>query len=96
MQLLEGPEGVVETLFDTIKQDPRHNKVYGLVRGDISERTFPDWQMGFIVPKISQIRQIEGFSDFLESSWRLSELSQRPTLSHRMLLSFRDQKIREP
>ena len=96
MQLLEGPEDVVETLFETIKQDPRHSNVSGLVRGEISERTFPDWQMGFIVPEVSEIRQLEGFSNFLESSWRLRELSAKPTLSHRMLLSFREQKIREP
>ena len=69
MQVLEGPEEVVETLFEAIKKDPRHCYVSGLLKGTISERTFPDWQMGFFVPKVSEIRKIEGFSDFLESSW---------------------------
>lgn len=96
MQLIEGPEDVVLELFETIKQDPRHGNVSGLVRDPITERTFPDWQMGFIVPETSRIRQIEGFSDFLESSWNIDTLKARPSLSHRMLLSFREQKIRQP
>lgn len=95
MQLIEGPEDVVLELFETIKQDPRHSKVSGLVRDEIKERTFPDWQMGFVVPATSDIRKIEGFSDFLDESWNIQTLKARPTLSHRMLLSFREQKIRQ-
>lgn len=96
MQVIEGPEPAVLELFEKIKEDARHNNVSGLVKDEISKRTFPDWQMGFVTPETSDVRQMEGFSDFLESSWNIENLKKRPSLSHRMLLSFREQKIREP
>lgn len=93
MQLLEGPKETVEQLFDTIKQDPRHSDVSGLIKGDIQRRTFPDWQMGFATPTLPEIREIKGFSNFLDASWCWGHLNENPKLSHRLLLSFRQQKL---
>ena len=45
MQLLEGPTGKVENLFDRIQNDDRHVEVQLLVRGKIEDRLFPEWAM---------------------------------------------------
>lgn len=93
IQLLEGPKEAVLATYERIKKDPRHGSISGLIQGDTKTRSFENWQMGFKTPKDSEIRQIEGFSDFLESSWTLSELTDNPTRSHRLLMSFREQRL---
>lgn len=45
LQLLEGPAGRIETLFDRIAQDDRHMEVNVLVRCDVKDRLFPTWAM---------------------------------------------------
>jgi len=45
LQLLEGDEGEVASLMDTITADPRHSGVSVLDRRGITERTCPDWAM---------------------------------------------------
>lgn len=45
LQLLEGEEGEVSALMETITADPRHAGVSVLDRRGISQRTCPDWAM---------------------------------------------------
>lgn len=45
LQLLEGEEGEVAELMDTITADPRHAGVSVLDRRSIAARTCPDWAM---------------------------------------------------
>ena len=45
LQLLEGEEGQVNALMETIFADPRHSGVSVLDRRGIAERTCPDWAM---------------------------------------------------
>ncbi len=45
LQLLEGAEETVETLFERIKTDDRHLNVKRLASGPISRRLFPAWAM---------------------------------------------------
>lgn len=45
IQLLEGPVGKVEDLFERIQRDDRHTDVQLLVRARIEDRLFPDWAM---------------------------------------------------
>ena len=47
LQALEGKADVIEELFDTIRNDPRHTDCKVVLREPISERAFPDWSMGF-------------------------------------------------
>lgn len=45
-QLLEGPPDVVESLWNTIRQDPRHDVCIGSVqRREVADREFPNWSM---------------------------------------------------
>ncbi|MCR9178625.1 BLUF domain-containing protein [Erythrobacter sanguineus] len=45
LQLLEGAEGEVNALMETITADPRHSGVSVLDRRGIHARTCPDWAM---------------------------------------------------
>jgi hypothetical protein len=45
LQLLEGEEGAVTSLMETITADPRHAGVSVLDRRSIAVRTCPDWAM---------------------------------------------------
>ncbi len=47
MQLIEGTEKTIHTLFDKIQQDLRHQHVVTLSEGPGAHRWFADWQMAF-------------------------------------------------
>ena len=47
LQFLEGDENEILNLFNLIKKDHRHSKVMLLNKGEIKERIFPAWHMGF-------------------------------------------------
>ncbi len=47
MQVLEGEETDVRSLFATIQADPHHNRVQLLVSLDVPKRHFARWSMGF-------------------------------------------------
>lgn len=47
MQLLEGPEAAVSTIFERIRFDDRHHHVTIVHTRATTERQFPDWTMGF-------------------------------------------------
>jgi hypothetical protein len=47
LQVLEGPADALATAYERIKRDPRHFAVVELTRKPITQRSFPDWAMGF-------------------------------------------------
>ncbi|MGI4865364.1 MAG: BLUF domain-containing protein [Janthinobacterium lividum] len=47
IQVIEGPEKAIHTLFDRIQQDLRHQHVFMLSEGPEAHRWFEDWQMAF-------------------------------------------------
>jgi hypothetical protein len=49
LQLLEGEEGEVAALMDTITADPRHSGVSVLDRRTITARSCPDWAMNRVM-----------------------------------------------
>ena len=63
MQLLEGDEDKVLSAFDRIKADKRHHTKVLLEQGEIDERHFPDWSMGFRNVNTSDLEKFRGFSD---------------------------------
>ena len=46
-QVLEGPLGSIESAFERIQCDGRHQEVTVLQSGAITARDFPDWSMAF-------------------------------------------------
>jgi hypothetical protein len=47
LQYLEGPKDVVTALYDKIANDKRHERIKIIENGDLEERVFPNWEMGF-------------------------------------------------
>ncbi|MEM9168438.1 MAG: BLUF domain-containing protein [Pseudomonadota bacterium] len=47
MQLLEGAEADVDTVFDRIRRDPRHEHLRIVHTGDAPDRVYKNWSMGF-------------------------------------------------
>ena len=45
LQLLEGPQKIIESLYQRITVDPRHLEVELLVEQPVTKRMFPQWAM---------------------------------------------------
>ena len=48
LQILEGDEDKVKTIFKKIRRDPRHRNLISLINNPIDERIFHDYDSGFI------------------------------------------------
>ena len=71
MQLLEGPGEVVKGAFKRISDDQRHHTKIVLEEGEISERNFPNWSMGFKAVEPNELKHVAGFTDLGEESFQL-------------------------
>lgn len=47
IQMLEGDDSDVRTLYERIRRDKRHHTILTLGEGEIEARMFSDWAMGF-------------------------------------------------
>jgi len=65
IQVIEGATNTINTLFEKIKQDNRHENVVKLLEEPIENRAFPDWSMGFRQITSEQTARIPGFSRFM-------------------------------
>lgn len=90
LQALEGEEDVVHELYQRIERDDRHCNCAILMRSFIDKPVFSGWSMGFVGPNFQRFRQLPGFSNFLAGHAPLADLRDKPTVAHRLLLSFRD------
>lgn len=89
IQVLEGPDDVVDETFATISKDPRHRGILVMLRDEITERAFPDWSMGFRTVGRDDVRRLPGYSEFLADP--MSEgLGDRAARSYQLLQIFRD------
>ena len=46
-QALEGEKQEVTSLFEKIKEDPRHHRIVHISEEEVSERLFDGWEMGY-------------------------------------------------
>ena len=90
MQVLEGPDDVVEALYEMIKTDPRHKDVFVLSREQISNRQFPAWEMAFQNLDNPEIKNEPGYSQFLQDEFIADVYRENPLRAYIMLLTFRD------
>jgi hypothetical protein len=59
-QVIEGPQAVLEDLFETIQMDPRHGEVSVLHFDPIETRSFGEWAMALAGIEDAQRVDIEG------------------------------------
>lgn len=63
LQLLEGDESVVKTIFNKICNDSRHHNIFVLKEGEISGPLFPGWSMSFRTPTPEEVAEEPGYKD---------------------------------
>ncbi|MCB1472903.1 MAG: BLUF domain-containing protein [Rhodobiaceae bacterium] len=63
MQLLEGDKAQVLDTFARIEADPRHHTKIVLEEGEIPDRNFAEWTMGFRNVAEEHLARVDGFSD---------------------------------
>lgn len=68
IQVIEGEEAELNVLYAKITSDPRHRSFSILMRGEIKERNFPDWSMGFKKVSKEEFSQVAGFKNLSANS----------------------------
>lgn len=75
LQVIEGDNSIVETLYEKICSDSRHNAIKTLLEGDIDTRMFGHWDMAYkkveeikadIIDDVDQIIDTYKELDFME------------------------------
>ncbi len=89
MQVLEGEERVINSTLLKISGDRRHKGMITLLREPVSERSFPDWSMGFGNLNDAGLESLPGYNDFLNSSMLSAEFTNDPDSCRKLLLSFK-------
>ncbi|MCB9730629.1 MAG: BLUF domain-containing protein [Deltaproteobacteria bacterium] len=85
-QVLEGPEEVVDALFEKICEDPRHGKLVKIIREPIATRAFADWSMGYSKMTRGELGEVPGLNDFFSRGSCLEALD--PGRAKRLLEAF--------
>ena len=88
-QVLEGAEDIVRQTFDSIEKDKRHTAIDVLFEGEVDEREFPDWQMGFLNLDGVDIETLQGYSDFLSREDNAKDFLENLSRGKRLALMFR-------
>ena len=94
MQLLEGEEKQVRSLYARIAGDPRHVGCMILISGPVAERTFPDWTMGFRNMASTEVKALPGYNNFMNHDARGDTFPTDPNRALSLLRTFRASLIR--
>jgi len=87
LQILEGEEAQVLSLFQVIQKDTRHSGILKLYQVPITARDFPEWTMGFHDLGAEDARRLDGFSEVLDRSFDISTI--KPSAAAQLLRSFK-------
>lgn len=92
LQVIEGHEGDIDALFETISHDPRHGNIVTIVRESIPRRAFSDWSMSFADISREDLEQASGWNDFLSNPEAMRSLV--PGRAQKLLTAFKDGRWR--
>ncbi len=90
LQVLEGEAAVVRKLYDRIQSDSEHQGATIIEEGELTERQFRDWSMGFYNFNDQATQSIPGFNQFMTKSLTVSDFNSDPAGYHELLKLFRD------
>jgi hypothetical protein len=68
LQILEGAEADVDTLYEKISRDDRHYRVIRVFSKKTDRRSFGDWTMGYLELD-AKFAALPGFNDFLRKGF---------------------------
>ncbi|PSR53586.1 blue light sensor protein [Adhaeribacter arboris] len=63
VQVIEGEEQTVKALYTKIERDSRHRGIIKLSEGQLEQRNFPDWSMGFRTISAPEFAQLAGYQN---------------------------------
>ncbi|MDF1691947.1 MAG: BLUF domain-containing protein [Zhongshania sp.] len=69
MQMLEGDEKTVRELYATIKNDERHKNVLTIITGNLKERNFIGWSMGF--QNMDKVADLQTYDNYIKDNLTL-------------------------
>jgi hypothetical protein len=94
LQVLEGEPDVVESLYEKICNDPRHERVTLFQRKQIPHKEFTQWAMGF--ENLSEVskRLIHGFSNLLEDDGQQLNETEFSHDARRLVLCFKEMQMK--
>jgi|ETNmetMinimDraft_22_1059887.scaffolds.fasta_scaffold00177_10 hypothetical protein len=95
LQILEGDQASVKNLYKRIEGDKRHHGAHVVWEGEIDERGFDAWTMGFIDARSQSLGLPAGYSNFLKDG-KLSCANDTPTLCKQILVHLRDTLLIAP
>ncbi len=75
-QILEGQPQVVDSIYEKIEKDKRHNQVKKIICEEIEKRDFAEWTMGHAGLTRAELLKIEGFNDFFQGQKNLIDLDE--------------------
>lgn len=67
IQVLEGDQDALESLFVKIERDPRHSRVIKLFQGPVPQRSFETWAMGYNTTDIRNMEELKDQLLFIEN-----------------------------
>lgn len=88
MQMLEGEEQTVAELYGTIISDERHTGVMTMLTGNISERNFVDWSMGFF--HMEKTGEFPKYDDYFRENVTLRDFKEDSQDAFRFITMFKD------
>jgi len=79
IQAIEGPDALLNGLWDRISNDPRHHTIITSAKGDQAAPMFPNWSMGFKNVDENDLVSIPGFADIgKDSFWQNLKENEMP------------------
>jgi len=63
LQVLEGPEVAIDDVWNRISADNRHHTIIVIDEGEVDDRMFSNWSMGFKNVDADDLKDVEGFAD---------------------------------
>ena len=93
LQVLEGPDQVIDDLVEIIKKDSRHSNIKMLYRKPIERRQYSDWSMGFKRLSDQDLKEVEGLRPFGEKDFNPEYLAQHDTVVQSLMNHYRKERV---
>ncbi len=93
LQVLEGPDQVIDDLVEIIKRDSRHTNIQMLYRNPIERRQYSDWSMGFKRLSDQDLKDVEGLRHFAEKDFNPDYLSQHDSVVQSLMNHYRKERV---
>lgn len=88
LQVLEGEKAAVDETYARICRDPRHRNAVLLVEEEVTERHFPNWQMGYRQLGQEHVASLPRYAPYFQYGFDTSAIQAKPGVALEMLELF--------